>query len=104
MCWAMAADRAARLCPDVDREPAYAALRVVHDLGIRSYVGVPLELSTGERIGSLCLNSTRPGRFNEFHLRALGVLGRLLGYEFERELLATEELPRFEGLTEDATA
>ncbi len=77
---------------------------MIRRFGIRSYVGVPLELSTGERAGSLCLNSTRVGRFDEFHLRALSVLGRLLGYEFERELLATEELPRFDGATEDATA
>jgi GAF domain-containing protein len=52
-CSHMAEDRAPRLCNDVGRHPVYASLPMQDRVGARGYLGVPLELSDGTRVGSL---------------------------------------------------
>ena len=44
---------------DARLDPRFAELRVVTDADIRSYAGVPLVTSDGERIGTLCIFDTR---------------------------------------------
>ncbi len=44
---------------DARLDPRFNDLRVVTDAGIRSYTGVPLVTSEGERIGTLCVFDTR---------------------------------------------
>src|SRR5919106_2580889 len=50
---AMAEDRGPRICNDLTAEPAYAELGMQRRAGAGSYLGVPLELSDGARVGAL---------------------------------------------------
>src|SRR5918998_1235934 len=52
-CSHMAEDRAPRLCDDVPKQPVYRALAMQQRMEAASYLGVPLELSDGTRVGSL---------------------------------------------------
>src|SRR3954466_8313036 len=52
-CSHMAEDRGPRLCNDVHRHPIYRSLPMQERVGARAYLGVPLELSDGTRVGSL---------------------------------------------------
>lgn len=68
-------------CEDAPVEEA-----ATHGRGIRSYIGIALELSDGEHVGALCAVSAEPGRYTDADVRLLTVLGRLLAYELERQL------------------
>ena len=83
-CKSMATERAPKLCNDAASDPVYAELASREALGIGSYVGVPLEVSGGERVGSLCAISRRPGAYSEVDLRLLQVMADMLAYELER--------------------
>lgn len=83
-CFHMAADQAPRLARDVTADPVYGHLDSGQIRGVRSYVGVPLEMSDGNRVGSLCAMSTAADRFDDADLQYMSVLGRILAYEFER--------------------
>src|SRR3954449_6315133 len=52
-CSHMAEDRAPRLCDDIAKQAAYRALPMQQRMDAASYLGVPLELSDGTRVGSL---------------------------------------------------
>lgn len=84
LCFHMAADRAPRLSHDAARDAVYGTLDMRESRAIGSYLGVPLELSDGTRVGSLCALAPKPARFGEDDLYLLVVLGRLLGHEWER--------------------
>ena len=56
---AMAEDRGPRLCNDLAAHPVYGAPRCSSRLGAGAYLGVPLELSDGTRVGSLAALSPR---------------------------------------------
>ena len=58
---AMADERAPRLCNDVSADPVYAGVGMQRRAGAGSYLGVPLELSDGSRVGALAALS-RAGR------------------------------------------
>jgi GGDEF domain-containing protein len=55
----------------------------LRDLGVRSFVAVPLETSDGHHVGSLCAAGVRPGLYEQAHLDLLTVLARLLAREWE---------------------
>ncbi len=84
-CAQMAADRAPRLCNDVARHPQYGRIDFAGAHGIVAYLGVPVELSDGSRVGSLAAVAGIPGRFNAEHERLLSMLARVLAAELERE-------------------
>ncbi len=50
---------------------------------IRHYVGIPLILADGERVGGLCLLDTRPGRIDDGRRHALKAVSRSLRNEME---------------------
>ena len=50
-----------------------------------SYLGVPLELSDGARVGALAALSTRPAAFRPDDEQLFSMLARVLAYELERE-------------------
>src|SRR5688572_29093528 len=52
-CSHMAEDRAPRVCDDLGRHPVYKGLAMQQRMEAASYLGVPLELSDGTRVGSL---------------------------------------------------
>jgi len=84
-CAHMADDRAPRRCNDVPGHPLYARIEAEHHGGVASYLGVPLELSDGSRVGSLAAVAGRRGRFTSEDERLVGMLARVLAYELERE-------------------
>ncbi len=81
----MADDRAPRLCNDVPGHPLYSRLPAQSRLGAAAYLGVPLELSDGARVGSLSALSRRPARFAAEDEHLFGMLARVLASELERE-------------------
>jgi diguanylate cyclase (GGDEF)-like protein len=82
---AMADERAPRLCNDVGADPVYAALGMQRRAGAASYLGVPLELSDGSRVGALAALSERTARFRPDDEQLFTMLARVLAYELERE-------------------
>jgi signal transduction histidine kinase len=70
---------------DLDRHPAFRALPMRAKLGLRSYIGVPLQRSDGTVWGTLAATDTDIRETTEAHLATLTVLARLAMFEFERE-------------------
>ncbi len=84
-CVHMADDRAPRLCNDVPNHPLYGRIEAQRGYGVAAYLGVPIELSDGSRVGALAAFARAPGRFTAEDERLLGMLARVLAYELERE-------------------
>src|SRR5215217_6549866 len=82
---AMAEERAPRLCNDLSADPVYAEIGMQRRAGAGSYLGVPLELSDGARVGSLAALSEQAGRFKADDEQLFTMLARVLAYELERE-------------------
>jgi diguanylate cyclase (GGDEF)-like protein len=82
---AMAEERAPRLCNDVAGHRVYADLGMQRRAGAGSYLGVPLELSDGSRVGALAALSERLDCFRDEDEQLLVMLARVLAYELERE-------------------
>src|SRR4051812_7791120 len=62
-CVHMADDRAPRLCNDVAGHPVYGRVAAQKQFAAGAYLGMPLELSDGARVGSLVAMSREAGRF-----------------------------------------
>src|SRR3954451_21581940 len=84
-CVHMADDRAPRRCNDVRSHAVYGRVAAQTRFGAGAYLGMPLELSDGARVGSLAAMSREPGRFRADHEQLLGMLARVLASELERE-------------------
>ena len=82
---AMAEERAPRLCNDVSADPVYAGVGMQRRAGAGSYLGVPLELSDGSRVGALVALSEQAARFRADDEQLFTMLARVLAYELERE-------------------
>ena len=66
------ADQTPLLVGDTHAEAIFAENALVTGAPyVRSYVGVPLRLKTGEYLGTLCLADSRPNRFTKSHLHEL---------------------------------
>jgi diguanylate cyclase (GGDEF)-like protein len=102
-CAHMAEDRAPRFAADAAEDPVYGKLGLRECLSIRSYIGVPLEISDGTRVASLCAVAGEPGQYDQSHLELLTVCGRLLAYEWER-VRRELELRRLADRTRDRAA
>ena len=81
----MADERGPRLCNDVAAHPLYSRLGAERRFNAGSYLGIPLELSDGSRVGALSAFSRATGRFEVAHEQLFSMLGRVLAYELERE-------------------
>ena len=81
----MAEERAPRLCNDLSADPVYAELGMQRRAGAGSYLGVPLELSDGTRVGALAALSEQAARFRPDDEQLFTMLARVLAYELERE-------------------
>lgn len=84
-CLHMADGHAPRRCNDVSEHPLYGRIARLRGMDGGAYLGVPIELSDGSRVGSLAALARAPGRFTEEDERLLTMLGRVLAYELERE-------------------
>lgn len=72
-------------CDDIASHPLYAQLAFVRATGAGAYVGVPVELTNGSRIGSLAAVSRSGARFTAEDERLLTMLARVVVSELERE-------------------
>jgi diguanylate cyclase (GGDEF)-like protein len=84
-CSHMADGNAPRLCNDVAAHPVLGPLEAQRRLGPAAYIGVPLELSDGSRVGSLAALNPARDRFREDDERLFAMLARVLAAELERE-------------------
>jgi diguanylate cyclase (GGDEF)-like protein len=89
-CLHMADGHAPRRCNDIASHPLYSRVEAVSHTGAGGYLGVPIELSDGVRVGSLAAYSRGPGEFTDADERLLEVLARLLAAELERETSARD--------------
>ena len=81
----MAEDRGPRMCNDLAGHAVYGAVEMQLRLGAGAYLGVPLELSDGARVGSLAALAPERGRFRPDDEHLFGLLARVLAHELERE-------------------
>jgi diguanylate cyclase (GGDEF)-like protein len=99
-CSHMAEDRAPRLCNAVGRDPVYRDLPMQEQVGARAYLGVPLELSDGTRVGSLAALRHSVAGFTDADEQLFQMLARVLASELERES-NERDLRRFNDLLRD---
>jgi diguanylate cyclase (GGDEF)-like protein len=99
-CSHMAEERAPRLCNDVGRDPVYAELPMQQRVGARAYLGAPLELSDGTRVGSLAALRHSAEAFTDADGQLFAMLARVLASELERES-NQRDLRRFNRLLRD---
>jgi len=81
----MADDRAPRRCNDVLAHPLYGRIEAERRTGAGSYLGLPVELSDGSRVGALSAMSRAQQAFTDEDEQLLAMLARVLAYELERE-------------------
>jgi diguanylate cyclase (GGDEF)-like protein len=84
-CVHMADGHAPRFCNDVDGHPLYGRVEAVARAGVGAYLGVPVELPDGLRVGSLAAYCRGTGSFTDEDQRLFEMLARLLATELERE-------------------
>jgi diguanylate cyclase (GGDEF)-like protein len=84
-CAHMAEGSGPRLCNDLSAHPVLGNLVAQQRLAPAAYLGVPLELSDGSRVGSLAALSPAPDRFGSDDERLFQMLARVLAAELERE-------------------
>ena len=82
------------------RHEVYGGLAMQQRVAARSYVGVPLELSDGTRVGSLAALSRRRNAFSAADEQLFIMLARVLASELERESNA-RDLRRFNDMLRD---
>ncbi len=99
-CSHMAEERAPRRCGDVVGHGLYGALPMQQRVSARSYLGVPLELSDGTRVGSLAALSRERNAFTAADEQLFTMLARVLASELERES-NERDLRRFNDLLRD---
>ena len=99
-CSHMAEDRAPRLCNAVGAHPIYGALPMQERVGARAYLGVPLELSDGTRVGSLAALRHSVDPFTDADEQLFSMLARVLASELERES-NERDLRRFNDMLRD---
>src|SRR6202008_3625321 len=92
--------RGPRLVGDIAGTDVYKRLAMQQRVNARSYVGVPLELSDGTRVGSLAAVSRRRNAFSPADEQLFIMLARVLASELERESNA-RDLRRFNDLLRD---
>src|SRR3954470_11854301 len=99
-CSHMAEDRGPRRTGDVGGEAAYRGLAMQQRVNARSYLGVPLELSDGTRVGALSAVSRRRNAYSAADEQLFTMLARVLASELERESNA-RDLRRFNDMLRD---
>jgi diguanylate cyclase (GGDEF)-like protein len=99
-CSHMAEDRGPRMCNDVPGHEVYGDLPMQQRVMAGSYLGVPLELSDGTRVGSLAAVHHDRGVFTPADEQLFSMLARVLASELERES-NERDLRRFNDMLRD---
>ena len=81
---------------------AFPENAMLRDLGVQSYLGVPLQDGAGQAIGLLAVLDDKPMRDSEFARTLLGVFAARAGAELDRLRLETEK-QRALAILEEAT-
>src|SRR5215217_7120845 len=97
-CSHMAEDRAPRLCDDIAKHHVYRTVAMQQRMDAASYLGVPLELSDGTRVGSLGALSREYCAFEPADEQLFLMLARVLASERERD---ERDLRRFNDMLRD---
>jgi diguanylate cyclase (GGDEF)-like protein len=85
LCFHMASGRGSRVCDDVADDLLYGALPFGREHDVASYLGVPLELPDGTRVGSLFAFARAPQAFAREDLRLVdGAASMLTGVLLEQ--------------------
>jgi diguanylate cyclase (GGDEF)-like protein len=84
-------------------EPVFGRLDVHQTLSYGSYVGVPLQLSDGTGVGSLCAIARETGRYREQDVQLLTLMARMIAQDFESDRTERELRRRAEEYREHAT-
>lgn len=85
LCFHMAGGRGPRACPDAAEDITYGSLEATRRHEIASYVGSPLELRDGTRVGSVFGISRAPGAFSREHLPLIDMASSVLEEVLLRE-------------------
>src|SRR3954469_10066394 len=99
-CAHMAEERGPRMCNDVPGHDLYADLPMQERVSAGSYLGVPLELSDGTRVGALAALHSDRGVFTPADEQLFTMLARVLASELERES-NERDLRRFNDMLRD---
>jgi diguanylate cyclase (GGDEF)-like protein len=99
-CSHMSEERGPRLCNDVPHHEIYGELAMQRRVVAGSYLGVPLELSDGTRVGSLAALHHDRGVFTPADEQLFSMLARVLASELERES-NERDLRRFNDMLRD---
>jgi GAF domain-containing protein len=99
-CNYMAEGRGPRRSGDIGRDQVYGRLGMQQRVRAKSYLGVPLELSDGTKVGSLAALSRRKNAFTAADEQLFVMLARVLASELERESNA-RDLRRFNDMLRD---
>src|SRR5215210_4264467 len=70
---------------DARQQAPFAGMSVTEDVGIGSYIGVPVLLSNGQIYGTLCAIDPDVHRFDQGDVEMLVLLARLLADQIDRE-------------------
>ncbi len=73
------------MIPDTIQHPAFAQSLLVQQYGIRSYLGTPLIVSTGQCLGTLAVLDLEPRTYSEKQIQSLELVARWCVSEFERD-------------------
>lgn len=91
-CRRMLAGELSNVVTDAQHDERVSDLAATSEMGIGSYVGVPLQLSDGRVYGTLCCASEKPNEnLSSRDVQFMRVLARLIADELERE---RNRLPR----------
>src|SRR5215204_6307865 len=89
-----------RMCDDIPKQSVYGRLAMQEWMDASSYLGVPLELSDGTRVGSLGALSREHCAFEPADEQLFVMLARVLASELERES-NERDLRRFNDMLRD---
>jgi signal transduction histidine kinase len=75
---------------DTVADPVYRQVPTVTSLGVRAYLGIPMQLSSGERIGSFCAIDFQPRNWSALDVEVMSELAASTLREIELRMTAEE--------------
>ncbi len=107
-CLHMVAGRAPELCNHASQHNIYGRLSIRSRCGIESYIGIPIELSHGRTVGTLCAVAPESDRYDEVDLATVRRAAKLVAQELEHrwgryELQEVVDRLRHQALIDDLT-
>ncbi len=79
------------LIPDTSSNPLTSGMEITNEIGSSSFVGVPIQLRDGTKIGTICGLDHKPFAFTEKELNLLKSMASLLGNVVELENMALRD-------------